>query len=145
MGPMSQHCGTIDTASCTLYILIHTYVRFPSELYSRQLRVSCFLMFRGAVAHRACKMLYMFLTEPNTSEGSLSLTNKHILILKYRSCCLRHRPQCLRCDPRVRLDMTFVVKSLICGTKDVVQDRHCLLYTSPSPRDRQKSRMPSSA
>ena len=24
-------------------------------------------------------------------------------------------------------------------------DRHCLLYTSPSPRDRQKSRMPSSA
>ena len=25
------------------------------------------------------------------------------------------------------------------------QDRTCLLYTSPSPRDRQKSRMPSSA
>ena len=24
-------------------------------------------------------------------------------------------------------------------------DRDCLLYTSPSPRDRQKSRMPSSA
>ena len=24
-------------------------------------------------------------------------------------------------------------------------DNHCLLYTSPSPRDRQKSRMPSSA
>ena len=27
----------------------------------------------------------------------------------------------------------------------VEQARHCLLYTSPSPRDRQKSRMPSSA
>ena len=26
-----------------------------------------------------------------------------------------------------------------------VTDRPCLLYTSPSPRDRQKSRMPSSA
>ena len=26
-----------------------------------------------------------------------------------------------------------------------VQGRSCLLYTSPSPRDRQKSRMPSSA
>ena len=26
-----------------------------------------------------------------------------------------------------------------------VWDRLCLLYTSPSPRDRQKSRMPSSA
>ena len=25
------------------------------------------------------------------------------------------------------------------------QTQHCLLYTSPSPRDRQKSRMPSSA
>ena len=27
----------------------------------------------------------------------------------------------------------------------MVQDKICLLYTSPSPRDRQKSRMPSSA
>ena len=26
-----------------------------------------------------------------------------------------------------------------------IQDNACLLYTSPSPRDRQKSRMPSSA
>ena len=26
-----------------------------------------------------------------------------------------------------------------------IDDRDCLLYTSPSPRDRQKSRMPSSA
>ena len=35
------------------------------------------------------------------------------------------------------------------GINDVFQcqhwDRFCLLYTSPSPRDRQKSRMPSSA
>ena len=28
---------------------------------------------------------------------------------------------------------------------EMVDDRSCLLYTSPSPRDRQKSRMPSSA
>ena len=27
----------------------------------------------------------------------------------------------------------------------VTQNKDCLLYTSPSPRDRQKSRMPSSA
>ena len=26
-----------------------------------------------------------------------------------------------------------------------IEDKDCLLYTSPSPRDRQKSRMPSSA
>ena len=29
--------------------------------------------------------------------------------------------------------------------KNSGNDIHCLLYTSPSPRDRQKSRMPSSA
>ena len=31
------------------------------------------------------------------------------------------------------------------GTTPVTQGKICLLYTSPSPRDRQKSRMPSSA
>ena len=29
--------------------------------------------------------------------------------------------------------------------KNIPNDKGCLLYTSPSPRDRQKSRMPSSA
>ena len=29
--------------------------------------------------------------------------------------------------------------------EEEVEDTDCLLYTSPSPRDRQKSRMPSSA
>ena len=28
---------------------------------------------------------------------------------------------------------------------NVIQDMYCLLYTSPSPRDRTRSRMPSSA
>ena len=31
------------------------------------------------------------------------------------------------------------------GASEGGRRRHCLLYTSPSPRDRQKSRMPSSA
>ena len=31
------------------------------------------------------------------------------------------------------------------ANKQDVQNDFCLLYTSPSPRDRQKSRMPSSA
>ena len=35
-------------------------------------------------------------------------------------------------------------KYLIAQLKEV-QNENCLLYTSPSPRDRQKSRMPSSA
>jgi UDP-N-acetylmuramate dehydrogenase len=38
--------------------------------------------------------------------------------------------------------------SLVCGGNiSILDDKYnfCLLYTSPSPRDRQKSRMPSSA
>ena len=31
------------------------------------------------------------------------------------------------------------------NSESVLEDIDCLLYTSPSPRDRQKSRMPSSA
>ena len=37
-----------------------------------------------------------------------------------------------------------VVAGGVVGTR-VAADEVCLLYTSPSPRDRQKSRMPSSA
>ena len=37
------------------------------------------------------------------------------------------------------------VEELARGWKEIVQERHCLLYTSPSPRDRTRSRMPSSA
>jgi len=34
----------------------------------------------------------------------------------------------------------------ICGTdRKIYEYGHCLLYTSPSPRDRTRSRMPSSA
>ena len=40
-------------------------------------------------------------------------------------------------------DRMSVVQPL--GRDTVMMDEACLLYTSPSPRDRQKSRMPSSA
>ena len=36
-------------------------------------------------------------------------------------------------------------EEIIVPTHDVTEVKSCLLYTSPSPRDRQKSRMPSSA
>ena len=38
----------------------------------------------------------------------------------------------------------YTVSSVHCG-ESALQYMDCLLYTSPSPRDRQKSRMPSSA
>ena len=41
-------------------------------------------------------------------------------------------------------DIYVVNKSLIIKTLNK-QPKHCLLYTSPSPRDRTRSRMPSSA
>ena len=45
---------------------------------------------------------------------------------------------------------TFITKTppaarLILKAADIGKGSSCLLYTSPSPRDRQKSRMPSSA
>ena len=36
-------------------------------------------------------------------------------------------------------------KTINLGNESVIILKDCLLYTSPSPRDRQKSRMPSSA
>ena len=51
----------------------------------------------------------------------------------------------------VALDLETTVGTPPCGNDYVYsmwqrnQGRICLLYTSPSPRDRQKSRMPSSA
>ena len=47
------------------------------------------------------------------------------------------------------LDLLFLTVSAVMsgaeGWKDIKDFGDCLLYTSPSPRDRQKSRMPSSA
>ena len=55
-------------------------------------------------------------------------------LLKYCVASEIARASALRCDMvRVKLTMTRG------------EDSTCLLYTSPSPRDRQKSRMPSSA
>ena len=41
--------------------------------------------------------------------------------------------------------VSVVNKRPLCETNINDEDIPCLLYTSPSPRDRQKSRMPSSA
>ena len=52
VGPISQPCGTVDIASHTL-IRTNAYMCFPNQLYSRQLRVTCTLIYRGAVSHQA--------------------------------------------------------------------------------------------
>ena len=50
--------------------------------------------------------------------------------------------------PVFLMQWTFCLFLVFCFVpQDILyaQDDDCLLYTSPSPRDRQKSRMPSSA
>ena len=42
-------------------------------------------------------------------------------------------------------DLAKPEKKIESKLRDVARLQGCLLYTSPSPRDRQKSRMPSSA
>ena len=51
---------------------------------------------------------------------------------------------CSSPKPGVGVHPTIVYTADLCGA-DVIMNLGCLLYTSPSPRDRQKSRMPSSA
>ena len=41
--------------------------------------------------------------------------------------------------------LNFMADYLEKNSKEILEANNCLLYTSPSPRDRQKSRMPSSA
>ena len=42
-------------------------------------------------------------------------------------------------------DVSSKVKKIVADHLGIDEAKVCLLYTSPSPRDRQKSRMPSSA
>ena len=51
-------------------------------------------------------------------------------------------------DPKLSFDQLECITGIDTGEDGPLQTHynlHCLLYTSPSPRDRQKSRMPSSA
>ena len=60
--------------------------------------------------------------------------------------CVSNRPDLL--EKQIELLNNFMigekVVSIVYDTRDK-QYENCLLYTSPSPRDRQISRMPSSA
>ena len=53
MGPMSQPRGYHWSRVTHADMYSHTIMWFPYQLYSRQLRVTCILIFRGAVSHRA--------------------------------------------------------------------------------------------
>ena len=52
---------------------------------------------------------------------------------------------CGACEPECPVEAIFTVEDLPEEWAHFERINACLLYTSPSPRDRQKSRMPSSA
>ena len=55
-------------------------------------------------------------------------------------------PSAVQTPSRPKMDTkTMVSIAMLTGIAYIVMLLSCLLYTSPSPRDRQKSRMPSSA
>ena len=47
-------------------------------------------------------------------------------------------------ERRLAIKAAKILDLTVAGV-DIIRSNNCLLYTSPSPRDRQKSRMPSSA
>ena len=70
------------------------------------------------------------------SEGMLTLYIKHTsasLLIQENA------------DGSVLRDLEYFFDNLVPQNLDLYEHKACLLYTSPSPRDRQKSRMPSSA
>ena len=54
-------------------------------------------------------------------------------------------PSSFAADETIEMLNKLGKESMVYSKKIVRVDVGCLLYTSPSPRDRQKSRMPSSA
>ena len=46
---------------------------------------------------------------------------------------------------RYALERGYFVNGTLTDKSDITKVKYCLLYTSPSPRDRTRSRMPSSA
>ena len=58
---------------------------------------------------------------------------------------LRRTVSTLQSEIEAELDLAETRKQMQDELAKIRQTETCLLYTSPSPRDRQKSRMPSSA
>ena len=70
-------------------------------------------------------------------------------MLELQQFCFRSAMNFILLDPERKMEYFEALEKLI-GKQQIFYARaklsdDCLLYTSPSPRDRQKSRMPSSA
>ena len=80
-------------------------------------------------------------------EDYLKRDTSNILLLDIREpeeYAVSHIPGAVRVDPSASVETTLTQIGDVTG-KDIIVYCSCLLYTSPSPRDRTRSRMPSSA
>ena len=113
------------------------------------------LVARPLVQVGQCRLEVNFLSayggsKPQLKIGLNNLTSTYLFVRKYKSSLSL---PCLSVEGIIhgRADIHFLTLSLEAYKESrqkkilVVKHRNCLLYTSPSPRDRQKSRMPSSA
>jgi HlyD family secretion protein len=82
------------------------------------------------------------IAKENLKEAKANL--KRIGELKDKISALRNKIQSLEHE-KEKLEVIISKLTLVSPVDGYVVDKICLLYTSPSPRDRQKSRMPSSA
>ena len=90
----------------------------------------------------SCPVCGAKLTETQARERRRKITGKLDDISKRIDCLVRHKAALGKMESTYSKDDEKELKSL----KNVKKPKKpCLLYTSPSPRDRQKSRMPSSA
>ena len=81
------------------------------------------------------------------SFGCIGIDSAFVNILERPSWLTNDSLICPGSQASVSISLPYNYDSLIwsSGSLNSIQSFICLLYTSPSPRDRQKSRMPSSA
>ena len=106
--------------------------RLPMLAGTRSVRVEAFEM-----QHNSAASLRRVL-EAAVPAGSAVHTNVHEVAVSNASGWVWS-------NPNVKSGVENLGASFVPRNARWVQRRSCLLYTSPSPRDRQKSRMPSSA
>ena len=113
-------------------------------------------LYNTAYKHYSCAELCRMLGIPEGIIANKSALNDLLpprlarLIaaqLGWHACCLRLGVPCVSYDDGARDSKlaAYALRKLDQVTRAAVAASTCLLYTSPSPRDRQKSRMPSSA
>ena len=117
-------------------VLSFTVTLDPNEIMPAPSRRNVF--FSGAMLTLVCPFIYIY-TWASIHTTSMLTTSTEVLSIVLHTC-FRDTQLCLVCRLKG--------KTLLLPPHKKREDAHilcCLLYTSPSPRDKRQSRMPSSA